>query len=538
MAFDGIITKTISQELENLSGARIDKIYEPDSNTIILGLYLNQNNYALNICINSQYYSLNLTTHQKQNPKIAPSFCMLLRKYILGMHIKNFITNDLERVVTIELEGFDEVDDIINYKLIIELMGKHGNILLVDSSNNIIDCIRHIYIQDDSNTKTRNLLPHYKYTYPTSDKCSFFEINNYENFKKIIKISNFNEINTNTLVKNIVENINGISKVFIENTIKILNINTINDNTLLDIYNYMQKIIFCEDTTRLELIEINNTKKDYTLIYQENDSPFHLNFFIDDFYYNKITGTAFKNYKDSMLKLILNISKTEKSKIKVVSTPKYTIKSEIISYTKTGESVSGDSYLQLELQDLRQLSVISDGVGSGENASRSSTTVINMLERLLNGGFDENKAIEIINSVIKLKGEDDLFATLDAAIVNEKDAQCYFIKLGAAPTYLIGKGKVITITSTTIPVGLVDNSDYVPICKKLDYGDFIIQVSDGVVPDNLDPNNNYLKNFLATCDISKSAKVIAQEIKEVININNNGVFDDDITVIISKIEKS
>ena len=51
MAFDGIITKTISQELENLSGARIDKIYEPDSNTIILGLYLNQNNYALNICI-------------------------------------------------------------------------------------------------------------------------------------------------------------------------------------------------------------------------------------------------------------------------------------------------------------------------------------------------------------------------------------------------------------------------------------------------------------------------------------------------------
>lgn len=307
MAFDGIITKTISQELENLSGARIDKIYEPDSNTIILGLYLNQNNYALNICINSQYYSLNLTTHQKQNPKIAPSFCMLLRKYILGMHIKNFITNDLERVVTIELEGFDEVDDIINYKLIIELMGKHGNILLVDSSNNIIDCIRHIYIQDVSNTKTRNLLPHYKYTYPTSDKCSFFEINNYENFKKIIKISNFNEINTNTLVKDIVENINGISKVFIENTIKILNINTINDNTLLDIYNYMQKIIFCEDTTKLELIEINNTKKDYTLIYKENNFPFHLNFFIDDFYYNKITSTAFKNYKDSMLKLILNI---------------------------------------------------------------------------------------------------------------------------------------------------------------------------------------------------------------------------------------
>ena len=237
------------------------------------------------------------------------------------------------------------------------------------------------------------------------------------------------------------------------------------------------------------------------------------------------------------IKLILNISKTEKSKIKIVSTPKYNIKSEIISYTKTGENISGDSYLQLELQDLRQLSVISDGVGSGESAARSSSTVINMLERLLSGGFDEDKAIEIINSVIKLKGEDDLFATLDAAIINEKDAQCYFIKLGAAPTYLIEKGKVITITSTNIPVGLIDSSDYVPICKKLDYGDFVIQLSDGVIPDTIDPNNNYIKNFLSTCDVTKSAKVIAQELKEVININNDGVYDDDITVIVNKIEK-
>lgn len=237
------------------------------------------------------------------------------------------------------------------------------------------------------------------------------------------------------------------------------------------------------------------------------------------------------------IKLILNISKTEKSKIKIVSTPKYNVKSEIISYTKTGESISGDSYLQLELQDLRQLSVISDGVGSGESAARSSSTVINMLERLLSGGFDEDKAIEIINSVIKLKGEDDLFATLDAAIINEKDAQCYFIKLGAAPTYLIEKGKVITITSTNIPVGLIDSSDYVPICKKLDYGDFVIQLSDGVIPDTINPNNNYIKNFLSTCDVTKSAKVIAQELKEVININNDGVYDDDITVIVNKIEK-
>ena len=238
------------------------------------------------------------------------------------------------------------------------------------------------------------------------------------------------------------------------------------------------------------------------------------------------------------IKLILNISKTEKSKIKLVSTPKYNIKTEIISEKKVGQSVSGDTYLQMELQDLRKLTVISDGVGSGEDAAKSSSAVINILERLLSGGFNEEKAIEIVNSIVKLKGDDELYSTLDAAIINEKDGECFFIKLGAAPTYLIENGKVITITSTTIPVGLVDNTDYIPICKKLDQGDFIIQVSDGVIPDDIDPNSNYLKNYLSTCDITKSAKVIAQEIKEVLYLNNGGVLDDDATIIVNKIESN
>lgn len=238
------------------------------------------------------------------------------------------------------------------------------------------------------------------------------------------------------------------------------------------------------------------------------------------------------------IKLILNISKTEKSKIKLVSTPKYNIKTEIISENKVGEVVSGDTYLQMELQDLRKLTVISDGVGSGEDAAKSSTAVINILERLLSGGFSEDKAIEIVNSIIKLKGDDELYATLDATIINEKDGECFFIKLGAAPTYLIENGKVITITSTTIPVGLVDNTDYIPICKKLNEGDFVIQISDGVVLENMDPNSNYLKNYLATCDITKPAKIIAQEIKEVLYLNNGGVLDDDATIIVNKIEKN
>ena len=122
MAFDAIVTKAIATELQLLSGARIDKIFEPDKNRVILGFYLNGINYALNICIDPKNYRVNLTTNLKKNSKEAPNFCMVLRKHLIGLHIKNIITNNLERIITIEFEGFDEIDDIISKKLVIVLI--------------------------------------------------------------------------------------------------------------------------------------------------------------------------------------------------------------------------------------------------------------------------------------------------------------------------------------------------------------------------------------------------------------------------------
>ena len=161
MAFDGIVTKAITSELQQLVGGRIDKIYEPNKNEVVLGFYLNGVNYALNICTNSQNYRIHLTTHSKPNPKTALNFCMLLRKNLIGLRIKNIISANLERVVTIEFEGFDDIDDIITKKLIIELMGRHCNIILVDENNIIIDSLRHISSSD--NELTRNIIPHVKY---------------------------------------------------------------------------------------------------------------------------------------------------------------------------------------------------------------------------------------------------------------------------------------------------------------------------------------------------------------------------------------
>ena len=97
MAFDGIVTRAIVTELQNLIGGKIDKIYEPDKNTIILGIYSQGKNFALNICIDSHNCRLNLTTHSRVNPLVPPNFCMLLRKHLIGGHVSKISMLGLER---------------------------------------------------------------------------------------------------------------------------------------------------------------------------------------------------------------------------------------------------------------------------------------------------------------------------------------------------------------------------------------------------------------------------------------------------------
>ena len=310
MAFDGIVTKAITSELQQLVGGRIDKIYEPNKNEVVLGFYLNGVNYALNICTNSQNYRIHLTTHSKPNPKTALNFCMLLRKNLIGLRIKNIISANLERVVTIEFEGFDDIDDIITKKLIIELMGRHCNIILVDENNIIIDSLRHISSSD--NELTRNIIPHVKYIYPTTNKLNFLEVTDFNDFK--LKL-NYNEITVNQLPSYISNIFNGISKNFVKHIIKTLNIDTsiiVNDEILEQIYNYINDIIISTDSLDLsfEIVkDSNGVTKDYVLTKKKVDKIFPLNFFIDDYYFDKESSEEFKIYRNSISKLILDTLK-------------------------------------------------------------------------------------------------------------------------------------------------------------------------------------------------------------------------------------
>ena len=299
MAFDGIVTKAIVSELNFLSGARIDKIYQPNNNNIILGMYLNGLNYALNISIDSSNYRINLTTYHKTNPKVAPNFCMVLRKHLIGLHIKNIITNDLERIITIEFEGFDDIDDIIVKKLIIELMGKHCNVILLEESNIIIDSLRHI----NNENANRIIVPHVKYTYPKTNKINLLNCN-FDEFSKNISDQNI------SIPLKISNTFNGISKDYIS-----FLMNYLETDNLKTIYDYLLNLINKTDSMELKFTTKENN---YFLIpsLNKNNIPFSLNFFIDDFYYKKESLQELKNYKNNVLKLILSTLEKYKKRLK------------------------------------------------------------------------------------------------------------------------------------------------------------------------------------------------------------------------------
>lgn len=306
MAFDGIITKAISYELQKvLLDGKINKIFEPNKNEILLGIYSGGKNYALNICIDSNLYRLHLTTNLKANPLTAPNFCMLLRKHLMGYKIKEFYSApDLERIITIKLEGYNELNDLTTKYLIIELMGKHSNIILLNDKFFIIDSLRHLDITSHS---YRDIMPAHEYIYPTNTKTNFYEITSSENLYNLIT-----EANT-SLSKFFTNKFTGFSNPFIKNILKKLNIDNQNfSKEDIDIlFNYLCNILNNLDTRNISTISYTNEKgkNDYVIDYVQKSEDLEINFFIDDFYYNKESLDNFSSYRNNLLKLISQVLK-------------------------------------------------------------------------------------------------------------------------------------------------------------------------------------------------------------------------------------
>lgn len=145
MAFDGITIANITKELhDTLLGGRIYKIAQPESDELMLTIKNNSSQYRLLLSANASLPLIYLTKTNKPSPMTAPGFCMLLRKHLQNARIIGISQPGLERIIHLELEHLNELGDLCRKKLIVEIMGKHSNIIFCDDQNKIIDSIKHI----------------------------------------------------------------------------------------------------------------------------------------------------------------------------------------------------------------------------------------------------------------------------------------------------------------------------------------------------------------------------------------------------------
>ena len=218
---------------------------------------------------------------------------------------------------------------------------------------------------------------------------------------------------------------------------------------------------------------------------------------------------------------------------------KYNIQIGVAKTTKADSPISGDSNLQTNLEDGKYLLALSDGMGSGPEARKSSKIAIKMLERLLEAGFDKDISIKLINSTLIANLEEDMYATLDVSILALFKGDMKFIKNGACQTFIKRSGNVEILKSVTLPTGILNNIDLVEYEYDLQDGDIVVICSDGIINSNKEYINKelWVQEALEEIDSEDAQRIADLILRESID-NDFGKEKDDMTVIAYKIKKS
>ncbi len=175
MAFDGLFTTAMVQELQVLKNGRISKIHQPNAQEVVFAIRADGKNHKLLISIHSTYSRIQLTDEVLTNPSTPPMFCMVLRKHLEGGMITAIGQYGTDRIITFDVQAKNEIGDDISRKIYVEIMGRHSNFLLVDPDRNIIiDSMKHL---PPSVNSYRTILPGQPFIpAPPQDKTDPFSL--------------------------------------------------------------------------------------------------------------------------------------------------------------------------------------------------------------------------------------------------------------------------------------------------------------------------------------------------------------------------
>jgi len=310
MSFDGLFTRAMTTELlKNLKGGRITKVQQPFTNEIVLVVRANGKNQKLLLSVHPSYARIQLTEETYENPKEPPMFCMLLRKHLEGYFIDNIYQIGHDRIIVLEVRGRNEIGDTSYKKLMIEIMGRHSNIILVDQEKNtILDSIKHVSYAVNSH---RAILPGYEYKAPPAqDKQDPFAAGEEDILKKI-------DFNSGKLDKQIVQQFSGISPLLAKEIV--FQAGLANRDTLPQAFtakmkeikeeNYIPSIIQTADKEYFYFQELYHLKG-------ETRSFATLSNMLDRFYFGKAERDRVKQQSNDLERFIVNERDKNEKKIK------------------------------------------------------------------------------------------------------------------------------------------------------------------------------------------------------------------------------
>lgn len=183
MAYDGLFTKKIVESLQFLVDGRIHKINQPENDTMLIVIRQNRKNHQLLLSIHPSFTRMHLTNKKYDNPFDPPMFARVFRKHIEGGIVKAVRQIGNDRRVEIDVQSKDEIGDTIYRTIILEIMGKHSNLILVDDNRKIIEGFKHL---TPNTNQYRTVMPGFQYEAPpTQNKINPFEISGVEALKYI-----------------------------------------------------------------------------------------------------------------------------------------------------------------------------------------------------------------------------------------------------------------------------------------------------------------------------------------------------------------
>ncbi|WP_141535460.1 stage II sporulation protein E [Bacillus cereus] len=217
----------------------------------------------------------------------------------------------------------------------------------------------------------------------------------------------------------------------------------------------------------------------------------------------------------------------------------YSLDTGLATAAKGGGFVSGDSYAMMDLSVGKYALAISDGMGNGQRAHMESRETVKLLQKILQSGIDEEIAIKSINSILSLRTTEEMYTTLDLAMVDLRDASAKFLKVGSTPSFVKRGNNILKIEASNLPIGIIEDVEVDVVGEQLKTGDILIMMSDGIFEgaQHVENHELWIKRKikeLQTEDPQEIADIIMEEVIR----SGDGYINDDMTIVVAKVKKN